>query len=54
MKEREMDTLEMPWVNARVAHLLSVWRAAATMVDNQTMGESSPDGYDKVVATKNV
>ena len=24
MKEREIDTLVMPWVNARVAHLLSV------------------------------
>ena len=24
MKEREIDTLMTPWVNARVAHLLSV------------------------------
>ena len=24
MKEREIDTLVMPWANARVAHLLSV------------------------------
>ena len=24
MKEREIDTLAMPWVNARVTHLLSV------------------------------
>ena len=54
MKEREKDALAMPWANARVAHLLSVCRAAATMVDNQTMAESSPDGYDKVVITKNV
>ena len=23
------------------------------MVDNQTMGESSPDGYNEVVITKN-
>ena len=43
----------MPWVNARVAHLLSVWRAAATMVDNQNMGESGLDEYDDVVVTKN-
>ena len=52
MKERKIDTLMMPWVNARVAHLLSVQRAAATMVDNQTTGESGPDRYHKVVITK--
>ena len=33
MKERER---EMPWANARVPHLLSVWRAAATMVEDQS------------------
>ena len=27
MKEAEIDDLAMPWVNARVAHLLSVCRA---------------------------
>ena len=43
MKERRIDTLAMPWANARVAHLLSVWRAAATMVDDQTMEGSGPD-----------
>ena len=53
MKEREIDTLVMPWANARVAHLLSVQRATATMVDDQTMGESDLDEYDKVVITKN-
>ena len=53
MKEREIDALEVPWANARVAHLLSVWRDGATMVDDQTMGESSPDEHDKVVITKN-
>ena len=55
MKEREIDALVTSWENARVAHLLCVWRAAATMGDDQTMGESGgPDGYDKVVITKNV
>ena len=34
MKEREIDALAMPWTNARVAHLLSVQRAAATTVNN--------------------
>ena len=50
--EREIDTLAMPWANARVAHLLSVCRAAATMVDDQTTEETSPDEYDEVVITK--
>ena len=53
IKEREIDTLAMPWVNAWVAHLLSVWRAAATVADDQTMEESGLDEYDKVVVTKN-
>ena len=43
----------MPWANARVAHLFSVWRAATRIEDNQAMEESSPDEYDKVVITKN-
>ena len=36
MKERTMDALGMPWVNARVTHLLSMCRAAATLVDDET------------------
>ena len=44
----------MPWANARVAHLLSVHRAAATMVGNETAEDSSPNGYDEVVITKNI
>ena len=43
----------IPWANTRVAHLLSVQRAAATMVENQTTEESSLDEYDEVVITKN-
>ena len=35
MKEREIDALAMPWANARVAHLLSVHRAMATVVDDK-------------------
>ena len=31
IKETEIDALVMPWVNAWVAHLLLVWRAAATV-----------------------
>ena len=53
IKERETDALAMPWANARVAHLLSVQRAAATMVDDQTTEESSLDEYNEVIITKN-
>ena len=44
----------MPWANARVAHPLSVHRAAAAVVGNETVEESSSNGYDKVVITKNM
>ena len=54
MKEREIDTLATPWANARVAHLLSVQRAAATIADDQAPEESGPDEYDEVVITKNM
>ena len=37
MKEREIDALVMPWGNARVAHLLSMCRAVATVVDDQIL-----------------
>ena len=52
VKEREIDALAIPWANARVAHLLSVHRAAATMVSNETAEDSSLNGYDEVVITK--
>ena len=52
-RERKMDTLAMPWVNARVAHLLSMNRAAATVIGDGATGESSLNGYDEVVITKN-
>ena len=34
MKEKEIDALVMPWVNAQVAHLLSVQRATARVEDS--------------------
>ena len=34
MKEKEIDALVIPWVNAQVAHLLSVQRATATVKDS--------------------
>ena len=54
MKEREIDALVMPWVNARVAHLLSVHRAATTIVGNKPTEGANPNGYDEVVITKNM
>ena len=52
MKEREIDALAMPWVNARVAHLLSVHRMAATRVSDEITEEPSSDEYDEVVITQ--
>ena len=38
MKEVEMDTLAMPWVNARTAHLLAIWRMAPVKVESNQDG----------------
>ena len=54
MKETVIDALAMPWVNARVAHLLLVCRMTAIMVGDEFLVEPSSDHYDKVVFTKNV
>ena len=54
MKEAEIDTLAMPWVNARVAHLLSVCRMATIEVGDGIVEESSPDCYDQVMFTQNI
>ena len=53
MKEREIDALVMPWANARVAHLLSMHRAAATLLKDQTSEGANPNGYDEVVFMRN-
>ena len=54
MKERERDALVMPWVNARVAHLLSVHRAVATVLEDQTLESANPNGYHEVLFTRNM
>ena len=54
MKEMEIDALAMPWVNARVAHLLSVCRMTAVKVGDGIVEESSSDDYDQVMFTQNV
>ena len=44
----------MPWANARVAHLLSVHRPAATVVDDETAESANPNGYTEVVIMRNM
>ena len=41
MSEAEMDALATPWANARVAHLLAVWRMTPVEV-----GNGQEEGYD--------
>ena len=54
MKEAEIDTLAMPWVNARVAHVLLVHRMMTVEVGDRIAEELSPDSYDQVMFTQNV
>ena len=54
MKEEEIDALVMPWVNARVVHLLLVHRMMTMEVGDGIMEEPNPDGYDQVMFTQNV
>ena len=48
----------MPWwcrgANARMVHLLSVHRATATVLEDQTSESTNPNGYDEVVFMRNV
>ena len=53
MKEMEIDALAMPWVNTRVAHLLSVHRMLAIEVGDGIV-ESSSDNCNQVMPTQNV
>ena len=47
MKEAEMDALAMPWVNARAAHLLAIWRMVPVEVeDDRKEGyETNQEGF---------
>ena len=54
MKEAEIDTLAMPWANARVAHLLLIHRMTTMEVGDGIMEEPDPDSYDQVMFTQNV
>ena len=53
IKEMEIDALATPWVNARVAYLLAVRWATATVEDNKiAAGVLDLTEYDEVVTTK--
>ena len=54
MKEMEIDALAIPWANARVAHLLSIYRMTAVKIGDGIEEESSSDDYDQVMFTQNV
>ena len=54
MNETEIDALAMPWVNAMVAHLLSVHRMTAIKIGDGIEEESSSDDYVEVMFTQNV
>ena len=54
MKEAEVDALAMLWVNARVAHLLSVHRMVTMEVGDGLKEEVDTDGYDQLMYTQNV
>ena len=54
MKEVEIDALAMPWVNARVAHLLLVHRMMTVEVGDSLKEEPDLDGYDQLMYTQNM
>ena len=51
IKEKEIDALATPWVNAHVAYLLAVQWATATIEDAKSV-EPDPSDYDEIVITK--
>ena len=53
MEEAGVDTLAMPWANARVVHLLLVHRMTTVEVGNGLKEEPGPDGYDQLMYTQN-
>ena len=53
IKEREIGALVTPWANARVAYLLFMQRAVATVLEDQTLESANPNGYNEVVFRRN-
>ena len=53
IRDREIDALVTPWINAQVAYLLAVPQATTTVEDNKvTIKVLDPTEYDEVVTTK--
>ena len=53
MKEAEVDALAMPWVNARVVHLLLVHRTMPVEVGDGQKEEVGTNGYDQLMYIQN-
>ena len=52
IKEKDIDALVTPWVNAWVAYLLAVRQATATLEDDKvSIRVPDPTEYDEVVNT---
>ena len=52
MREAEMDTLAMPWANARVAHLLAVLRMMPIGIGNGLEEKFDANDYDSLMYTQ--
>ena len=52
MREAEMDALAMPWVNARVAHLLAVHRMMTMGIGNGLEEKLDANDYDSLMYTQ--
>ena len=52
MKEAEMDALAMPWVNARVVHLLAVHRMMPMEVGDTQEEKFDMDGNNPLMYTQ--
>ena len=49
-----MDALAMPWANARVAHLLAVWRIIPMEVGDNQEGKFDSNDNDPLMYTQKV
>ena len=49
-----MDALAMPWANARVAHLLAVWRMTPLKVENNQEERYDTDEDNPLMYTHKV
>ena len=52
MREVEMDTLAMPWVNARAAHILAVHRMTTVGIGNGLEEKFDANDYDSLMYTQ--